>query len=114
MKKWFTLIELLATIVVLAVISMITIGVVTNNIEATKQKTFEINASNLLDATKEVYSEFKMEETDYFKPNSIDKNDETLTITYKFYNYQPQKDNQTEKDYIKEIESYDYKCELEK
>ena len=64
--------------------------------------------------TKEVYSEFKMEETDYFKPNSIDKNDETLTITYKFYNYQPQKDNQTEKDYIKEIESYDYKCELEK
>ena len=64
MKKGFTLIELLATIVVLAVISMITIGVVTNNIEASKQKTFEINASNLLDATKEYVSK-NMENNDF-------------------------------------------------
>ena len=64
MKKGFTLIELLATIVILAVISMITIGVVTNNIEASKQKTFEINASNLLDATKEYVSK-NMENNDF-------------------------------------------------
>ena len=63
-EKGFTLIELLATIVVLAVISMITIGVVTNNIEASKQKTFEINASNLLDATKEYVSK-NMENNDF-------------------------------------------------
>ena len=64
MKKGFTLIELLAVIVVLAIISMITIGVVKNNIETSRRKTFEINASNLLDASKEYVSK-NMENNDF-------------------------------------------------
>lgn len=64
MKKGFTLIELLATIIVLAVISMIAVGVVSNSINSSKKKTFEINASNLLDATKD-YVTKSMENNDF-------------------------------------------------
>ena len=78
MKKGFTLIELLAVIVVLAVITFITIGVVTNNINASKEKTFEINASNLLDASKEYVSK-NMEDND-FPVEGIEANSENLEL----------------------------------
>ena len=64
MKKGFTLVELLAVIIVLGVISMITVNVVTNNIETTKKKTFEVNAIGLLEAAKE-YVTKEMENNDF-------------------------------------------------
>jgi len=66
MKKGFTLMELLAVIIVLGVISMITVNVVTNNIETTKKKTFEVNAIGLLEAAKE-YVTKEMEDNDFPK-----------------------------------------------
>ena len=64
MKKGFTLVELLAVIIVLGVISMITVSVVTNNISQTKEKTFEVNVMSLLEAAKE-YVTKEMENNDF-------------------------------------------------
>ena len=52
-NKGFTLVELLAIIIVLGVITSITISVVTMNIENAKENSFEVSAKNLLDASKE-------------------------------------------------------------
>ena len=64
MKKGFTLIELLGTIIVLGVISLITIGVVTNSVKTSRKKAFQVNAINLLDATKE-YVAKEMDNNDF-------------------------------------------------
>lgn len=63
---------------------------------------------------KEKYNEFKIEENEYFKPTSIEKNDEKLIVTYKFTTYQQQEENETEKQYIKKMEQQGYKCEIDK
>lgn len=63
---------------------------------------------------KEKYAEFKMEENEYFKPSSIEKDDEKLKITYQFNNYQSQEEKETKEQYIKKIEKQGYKCEIVK
>ncbi|MDD3187228.1 MAG: prepilin-type N-terminal cleavage/methylation domain-containing protein [Bacilli bacterium] len=47
MKKGFTLIELLAVIVILAIIAVITTPIILNVIEDSKEKAFDIEASNI-------------------------------------------------------------------
>ena len=53
MKKGFTVMELLAVIVVVAVISLVTYAVVQNNIKTTKKSSFETSVKNLIDAARE-------------------------------------------------------------
>ena len=65
-KKGFTLVELLAIIIVLGVITSITISVITMNIENTRENSFEVSAKNLLDASKE-YVTKNMENHDFPK-----------------------------------------------
>lgn len=74
MKKGFTLVELLGTIVVLGVIGIITVTIVSNSINTSKKKAFEINAKNLLEASKE-YVTKNMENNDFPKEgiNATDK-----------------------------------------
>ena len=77
-SKAFTLVELLAVIVILGVISMITYGVITNNIKSTKHKSFEISSKNLLESAKE-YVTKNMENND-FPEGGIDVTSEALEI----------------------------------
>ena len=64
MKKGFTLIELLAVVAIIGIIGVITATVVTDNIENTKKKSFEVSAIHLLDASKE-YVAKNMENHDF-------------------------------------------------
>jgi|GEM_PF-1930180 len=52
-KKGFTLVELLAVIVVLGIIAVITISVIVGIIDKTKMKAYEVAAKNVIDAAKE-------------------------------------------------------------
>jgi len=50
MKKGFTLLELLAVIVILAVISLITIGIVGGIIDSSKKSAFKASAYGMVEA----------------------------------------------------------------
>ena len=53
MKKGFTLMELLGIIVVLGIITLITYGVISNNVESSRKKAYEISVQNVIEATKQ-------------------------------------------------------------
>jgi len=78
MKKGFTLVELLAVIVILGIISTITYGVVIGNIETTRKKSFESSAKIALEAAKE-YVIANYEEND-FPPGGIDITNDELEL----------------------------------
>ena len=63
-KKGFTLVELLAVVVILGIISMVTYGIVSGNIKTTKKKSFEISAQNLLESSREYVTKY-MEDYDF-------------------------------------------------
>ena len=46
MKKGFTLVELLAVIVILAIVSLITVPVINNTINSSKNETYEMSVKN--------------------------------------------------------------------
>ena len=52
MKKGFTLIEMLAVIVILAIISLIIFPEVNKVIKSSKEKSYKTQIDNLIDATK--------------------------------------------------------------
>ena len=85
MKKGFTLVELLGTIVVLGVIGIITVTIVSNSINTSKKKAFEINAKNLLEASKE-YVTKNMENNDFPK-EGINATDKKISIIAQANNY---------------------------
>lgn len=64
MKRGFTLVELLAVLVILGVISTITYNIIAGNIKETRKKSFEISATNLLESTKEYVTKY-MENNDF-------------------------------------------------
>ena len=64
MKKGFTLIEMLAVIVILAIISLIIFPEVNKVIKNSKQKSYNTQIQNLVDATKKLV----VDNTDYL-PN---------------------------------------------
>ena len=78
MKKGFTVVELLAVIVILAAISLITYSVMSGNIESTKKKSFETSAQNTLAAAKE-YVIANFEEND-FPEGGIDITNQDMDI----------------------------------
>ncbi len=77
-NKGFTLVELLAVIVILAIVSMVTYSVVSGSIENTKKKGFETSAKNALEAAKE-YVVANYEESD-FPEGGIDITKEDVGI----------------------------------
>lgn len=54
MKKGFTLIEMLAVIVILAIVSLIIFPEVNKNIKNSKEKAYNTQINNLINATKEM------------------------------------------------------------
>ena len=54
MKKGFTLVELLAVIVVLAVISLIIFPIVTSQINSSKKDLYEVQVDNIIRAAKDM------------------------------------------------------------
>lgn len=64
MKRGFTLVELLAVIVILAVVTTITYGIISANIKSTKKRSFEISAANLLESSKRYVTKY-MEDNDF-------------------------------------------------
>jgi type IV pilus assembly protein PilA len=81
MKKGFTLVELLAVIVILGVISVITIPVITSTVENSKKGAFEDTALGILKVAKQTYLDYAGEKMhvdmeDYI----IDINDESTGI----------------------------------
>ena len=63
-KKGFTLVELLAVIVILAVIALIAVPIVSSMIKDSKRKTFETSANGLVESAK-VYYSGRTEEMDF-------------------------------------------------
>ena len=63
-KKGFTLVELLAVIVILAVIGLISVPMILNNIEKSRVSTYRSNTQMLIEASKQYVSK-KMEDNDY-------------------------------------------------
>ena len=54
-KKGFTLVELLSVIVILGIISFIAVPVVSNIINTSKKKNFEVSAKGLVESAKTYY-----------------------------------------------------------
>ena len=78
MKKGFTLVELLAVIIILAIISLITYAVVQKNIDVTKRSSFETSVKNIIEAAKE-YVVTNYENND-FPEGGIDITNDELDI----------------------------------
>lgn len=58
-KKGFTLVELIATIVVLALVVSISAYAITNIINSAKEKNYELLIKNIIDASETYYQECK-------------------------------------------------------
>ena len=52
MKKGFTLVEVLAVITILGILSLITVPIISNSVEKSKQKLFKETIYGIIDATK--------------------------------------------------------------
>ena len=63
MKKGFTLVELLAVIVILAIIALITVPIVTNILSSSKKETKEISVRNYVRAVEQSLLLYEIEET---------------------------------------------------
>ena len=70
MKKGFTLVELLAVIVILSIIGMITVPMAISYIEKSKIESYEISVNNAIEAAKEYVG--KNEENNDFPRGGID------------------------------------------
>ena len=77
-NKGFTLVELLAVIVILAVISLIAYAVIQKNIDVTRKSSFETSVKNMIEAAKE-YVVTNYEEND-FPEGGIDITNNELDI----------------------------------
>ena len=75
-KKGFTLVELIATIVVLALVVSISAYAITNIINSAKEKNYELLIKNIKDASETYYQECK-----YSNNTGITCND-TVTLQY--------------------------------
>lgn len=86
-KKGFTLIELMAVIVVLAIITVISVPIILNTINISKEKLYKEQENKLVELAEE-----------YLEDNTIEETDSEIVIT---------KENLIEGGYIDEI--YDFK-----
>lgn len=73
-KKGFTLVELIATIVVLALVVSISAYAITNIINSAKEKNYELLIKNIKDASETYYQECK------YSNNSGITCDDTVTL----------------------------------
>ena len=73
-KKGFTLVELIATIVVLALVVSISAYAITNIINSAKEKNYELLIKNIIDASETYYQECK------YSNNSGITCDDTVTL----------------------------------
>ena len=90
-KKGFTLVELIATIVVLALVVSISAYAITNIINSAKEKNYELLIKNIKDASETYYQECKYK---YSNNSGITCND-TVTLQ-ELVNYGYLKGNGTE------------------
>ena len=93
-KKGFTLVELIATIVVLALVVSISAYAITNIINSAKEKNYELLIKNIKDASETYYQECK-----YSNNSGITCND-NVTLQ-ELVNYGYLKGNGTEDDKMK-------------
>lgn len=110
-KKGFTLVELIATIVVLALVVSISAYAITNIINSAKEKNYELLIKNIIDASETYYQECKYK---YSNNSGITCNDnETLqgyTVTLqKLVNYGYLKGNGTKDNKMEIINPKDNK-----
>lgn len=72
MKKGFTLVELLAVMIILAIIALITVPIVLNLINDAKERAGSLSAEKYIDAVKQAVLEKNLDEK--FKPNECEVN----------------------------------------
>lgn len=101
-KKGFTLVELIATIVVLALVVSISAYAITNIINSAKEKNYELLIKNIKDASETYYQECK-----YSNNSGITCND-TVTLQ-ELVNYGYLKGNGTEDNKMEIINPKDNK-----
>ena len=70
MKKGFTLVELLAVIVILAIVALIAVPIILDIIESTKRQSDERSIELYLSAVKEAIARRNL--TEEFNPNKCD------------------------------------------
>lgn len=90
-KKGFTLVELIATIVVLALVVSISAYAITNIINSAKEKNYDLLIKNIIDASETYYQECKYK----YSNNSGITCDDTVTLQ-DLVNYGYLKGNGTE------------------
>ena len=73
MKKGFTLVELLAVIVILSIIGLITVPIIVSNIERSRVSTYRTNTQTLMEASKQYVS--KTMDNNDFPESGIDIKD---------------------------------------
>ena len=64
MKRGFTLVELLAVIVILSIIGLISVPIITSNIEKSRKSAYRSSVQNAIAAAKEYVSK-NMEDNDF-------------------------------------------------
>ncbi len=69
-KNGFTLVELLATIIILAVVSLITVPIINNSIESSKRESFEVGISHLIVALQNDQATYNFKTRSYTFPLS--------------------------------------------
>ncbi len=85
-KKGFTLMELLAVIVVLAIVSMITIPIITDTVNDSKKEAFKDTALGILNTAKQTYLDYAGQTMRVNMSDYIIWLDGTETTTKMIYN----------------------------
>ncbi len=85
MKRGFTLVELLATIVILAIVSLITIPIITGVINKTRLNSLKNSAYGLLEASNLYMAQYQIDKNIRFdiNDNNITSNDTNDLLKYK-------------------------------
>ena len=85
MKRGFTLVELLATIVILAIVSLITIPIITGVINKTRLNSLKSSAYGLLEASNLYMAQYQIDKNIRFdiNNNNITSNDTNDLLKYK-------------------------------
>ena len=60
-KNGFTLVEILAVIIILAVITLITVPIITNAVKSARKGSFKVSAQNIIKAADKYYGEHEFE-----------------------------------------------------